>query len=221
MMIVEIKGLTKEYKRGKDGFEAVNEIDMIVDKGEFISIFGHSGCGKTTLFNIIAGLIKPSSGSVIVQGEDVVRKSEQELALYRNKTIGYLLQGQSLLPNFNLLENVCMPASFSKDKKDVSERAKILLKQVGLHGMEREKPCNMSGGELKRAGIVRAIINQPDIIIADEPTSSLDPENAEMIMGFLKELNEREGMTIIISSHDLDFSRYSNRTYRMNQGKFV
>ena len=106
MMIVEIKGLTKEYKRGKDGFEAVNEIDMTVDKGEFISIFGHSGCGKTTLFNIIAGLIKPSSGSVIVQGEDVAKKSEQELALYRNKTIGYLLQGQSLLPNFNLLENV-------------------------------------------------------------------------------------------------------------------
>lgn len=217
-MILEIKDLTKEYKRGKDGFDAVNGVNLSIEEGDFVSIIGHSGCGKTTLFNMMAGLIRPSSGSIMVAGEDITKKSEEELAKYRNQTIGYALQGQSLLANFSIMDNICMPAYLASNRKNVHKRAQELLEMMGLKGMEKEKPANLSGGELRRVSILRAVINEPAIIIADEPTSSLDPDNAKMIMDFFKKMNQ-QGITVIVSTHDLEFLSYTKKNYKMEQGR--
>lgn len=216
-MILQINELSKEYKRGKYGFEAVDKVNLQVGEGEFISVTGHSGSGKTTLFNMIAGLIKPTSGSVTVLGHDITKMGQQELAHYRNQDIGYILQGQSLLSNFNILDNVCMPAYLAGHKKNVQEWGRQLLEKVGLKDMELEKPSSLSGGELRRVCIVRAMINKPQLIIADEPTGNLDPDNKEKIMAFFTEISE-QGTTVLVSTHDMEFLKYSKKNYKMKQG---
>lgn len=216
-MILEIKNLRKEYKRKNELFLAVNDVNLSISEGEFVSVVGHSGCGKSTLLNMIAGLMKPTSGEIFIDGNEIFKKSEKELALLRNETIGYILQGQNLLSNFTVLDNICMPAYLSPRKKIVKARALELLEEVGLKGMEEEYPSNLSGGELRRVSIIRGLINNPKILIADEPTSNLDPENSRMIMRFFKEISAK-GTTVLISTHDLEFLDYTQKTYEMGKG---
>lgn len=215
-MILEIKNLRKEYKRKNEMFLAVNDVNLSISKGEFVSIVGHSGCGKSTLLNMVAGLLKPTSGEIFIDGNEIFEKSEKELALLRNETVGYVLQGQNLLSNFTILDNICMPAYLSPRKKVVKARALELLEEVGLKGMEEEYPSNLSGGELRRASIIRGLINNPKILIADEPTSNLDPENSRMIMRFFKEISAK-GTTVLISTHDMEFLDYTKKTYEMEK----
>lgn len=216
-MILEIKNLRKEYKRKNELFLAVNDVNLSISEGEFVSVVGHSGCGKSTLLNMIAGLMKPTSGEIFIDGNEIFKKSAKELALLRNETIGYILQGQNILSNFTVLDNICMPAYLSPRKKVVKARALELLEEVGLKGMEDEYPSNLSGGELRRVSIIRGLINNPKILIADEPTSNLDPENSRMIMRFFKEISAK-GTTVLISTHDMEFLDYTQKTYEMKKG---
>ncbi len=216
-MILEIKNLSKEYKRKNEMFLAVNDVNLSISEGEFACIVGPSGCGKSTLLNMVAGLLTPTSGKIFIDGSEVLKKNKNELALLRNETIGYVLQGQNLLSNFTILDNICMPAYLSSRKRIVKARAMELLEEVGLKGMEDEYPARLSGGELRRVSIIRGLINNPKILIADEPTSNLDPENSKMVMKFFKEISSK-GTTIFISTHNVGFLNYAQKTYEMEKG---
>lgn len=216
-MILEIKNLSKEYKRKNEMFLAVNHVNLSISEGEFACIVGPSGCGKSTLLNMVAGLLTPTSGKIFIDGSEIFEKSKNELALLRNETIGYVLQGQNLLSNFTILDNICMPAYLSPKKRIVKARAIELLEEVGLKGMEDEYPARLSGGELRRVSIIRGLINNPKILIADEPTSNLDPENSKMVMKFFKEISSK-GTTIFISTHNVGFLDYTQKTYEMEKG---
>lgn len=200
-MILEIVELSKQFIRGKKEFFAVNNVNLNIKKGEFIAVVGPSGSGKSTLFSMIAGLSKPTSGKIISN----------------NAKISYLFQGQSLLPSFNIIDNICMPLYFDKNSIVSKDRASELLKKFELQGFEKEFPSSLSGGEQRRVSLIRAIISSPDIIIADEPTSNLDPENAKIVMEFFKDISKC-GTTVLISTHDMVSLEYADSVYNMQNG---
>ena len=166
---------------------------------------------------MMAGLLKPTSGKIFIDGSDIFQKNQKQLALLRNETIGYILQGQNILSNFTILDNICMPAYLSREKKVVKSRALELLEEVGLKGMEQEYPANLSGGELRRVAIIRGLINNPKILLADEPTSNLDSENSKMIMQLFKKISSK-GTTVLISTHDLESLDNTEKILSMEKG---
>lgn len=216
--MIKVENLTKKFTRNGRDFDAVRNVSLEVKKGEFAAIIGHSGSGKTTLFNMIAGLIAPLSGKIYIDGSEITAMSENEKAVFRNQNMGYVLQGQSLLNNFTILDNICMPAYLSSNSKEFRERALELLKQIGLEEFSKEYPSNLSGGEIRRVSIVRAMLNQPKVILADEPTSNLDPENSHKVMQMLKDISA-QGTTVILSTHELEYLSYVDTVFKMNQGK--
>ena len=216
--MIKVENLTKKFTRNDRDFDAVRNVSLEVKKGEFAAIIGHSGSGKTTLFNMIAGLIAPLSGKIYIDGSEITAMSENEKAVFRNQNMGYVLQGQSLLNNFTILDNICMPAYLSSNSKEFRERALELLKQIGLEEFSKEYPSNLSGGEIRRVSIVRAMLNQPKVILADEPTSNLDPENSHKVMQMLKDISA-QGTTVILSTHELESLSYVDTVFKMNQGK--
>ena len=216
--MIKVENLTKKFTRNGRDFDAVRNVSLEVKKGEFAAIIGHSGSGKTTLFNMVAGLIAPLSGKIYIDGSEITAMAENEKAVFRNQNMGYVLQGQSLLNNFTILDNICMPAYLSSNSKEFRERALELLKQIGLEEFSKEYPSNLSGGEIRRVSIVRAMLNQPKVILADEPTSNLDPENSHKVMQMLKDISA-QGTTVILSTHELEYLSYVDTVFKMNQGK--
>ena len=215
--MIEVKNLTKKFTRNSTEFDAVHDVSLEVKSGEFVAIIGHSGSGKTTLFNMIAGLISPTSGKVFIDGEEITAMEENEKAVFRNNNMGYVLQGQSLLSNFTILDNICMPAYLSPDVDDFKDRALELLKQIGLEEFANEYPSNLSGGEIRRVSIVRAMINNPKVIVADEPTSNLDPENSKKVMQMLSDIS-KSGTTVLLSTHELEYLSYVDTVFKMDHG---
>lgn len=215
--MIEVKNLTKKFTRNSTEFDAVHDVSLEVKSGEFAAIIGHSGSGKTTLFNMIAGLISPTSGKVFIDGEEITVMEENEKAVFRNNNMGYVLQGQSLLSNFTILDNICMPAYLSPDVDDFKDRALELLKQIGLEEFANEYPSNLSGGEIRRVSIVRAMINNPKVIVADEPTSNLDPENSKKVMQMLSDIS-KSGTTVLLSTHELEYLSYVDTVFKMEHG---
>lgn len=215
--MIEVKNLTKKFTRNSTEFDAVHDVSLEVKDGEFAAIIGHSGSGKTTLFNMIAGLISPTSGEIYIDGSEITKMEENEKAIFRNHNMGYVLQGQSLLNNFTILDNICMPAYLSSDIDEFRERALELLKQIGLEEFANEYPSNLSGGEIRRVSIVRAMINNPKIIVADEPTSNLDPENSNKVMQMLKDIS-KSGTTVLLSTHELEYLSYVDTVFKMEHG---
>lgn len=213
--MIEVKNLTKKFTRNSTEFDAVHDVSLEVKDGEFAAIIGHSGSGKTTLFNMIAGLISPTSGEIYIDGSEITKMEENEKAIFRNHNMGYVLQGQSLLNNFTILDNICMPAYLSSDIDEFRERALELLKQIGLEEFANEYPSNLSGGEIRRVSIVRAMINNPKIIVADEPTSNLDPENSNKVMQMLKDIS-KSGTTVLLSTHELEYLSYVDTVFKMD-----
>lgn len=218
--MIEVRNLTKNFVRNKKDFEAVDDVSLDIKKGEFVAVIGHSGSGKTTLFNMIAGLIRPTEGSVWVDGKEFSAMKENEMAEFRNQNMGYVLQGQSLLNNFTILDNVCMPAYLSSDSNGFRERAMKLLEEIGLADLANDYPSNLSGGEMRRVSIVRAMINEPKVLLADEPTSNLDPENAHKVMKMLREISDA-GTTVLLSTHELEYLDYVDSIVKMENGKIV
>ncbi len=216
--MIQVEHVTKQFTRNDRDFDAVHDVSLEVKKGEFAAITGHSGSGKTTLFNMMAGLTAPLSGKIYIGGSEITGMKENEKAVFRSQNMGYVLQGQSLLNNFTIFDNICMPAYLSSQVKEFKERAMELLRQIGLEEFAGEYPANLSGGEIRRVAIVRAMLNQPKVILADEPTSNLDLENSHKVMQMLKDIS-RSGTTVVLSTHELEYLSYVDRVFKMNRGK--
>jgi putative ABC transport system ATP-binding protein len=227
-MILEIRDLTKEYKRNSSDrrsatFAAVNKVSLDIASGDFVSIIGRSGSGKTTFLNIVAGLLKPSSGTVTMDGRSILTLSDKEASLLRNSEIGYVPQGQSLLANLTVLENVSLPLYLFKhdwDAEETAARALALLEQVGIGHLAASYPKHLSGGELRRVSIARSLINKPALLIADEPTGDLDRETTAGIMELFRRI-AAEGTAVLLVTHELDTLEYGNRVYTMDGGNLA
>lgn len=220
-MILEVINISKEYIRAKKLFSAVSHVSFSSAEGNLIGITGPSGGGKSTLFHMISGLVKPTSGHVRLLDQEITDMSNDRLAELRRTDIGYILQGQNLLQNFTLMENICMPVYMGKRFDGAYQKGLELLDIFGLKGMENEYPSSLSGGEQRRISIIRAFIHSPKLVIADEPTSNLDIENASIIMRFFKRASEQK-ITILVSSHDIDLiSSIATQKYKMINGELT
>ena len=215
--MIRVENVTKNFIRNKKNFDAVHDVSLHIKKGEFAAITGHSGSGKTTLFNMIAGLIHETSGKIYIDGNELTAMKDEEKNTFRNGNMGYVLQGQSLLSNFTILDNICMPAYLSADADSFRERAMELLEQIGLADFANEYPSNLSGGEIRRVSIVRAMLNNPKVILADEPTSNLDPENSHKVMQMLQDIS-KSGTTVLLSTHELEYLSYVDTVFKMEKG---
>jgi putative ABC transport system ATP-binding protein len=220
MKLLELKELTKAYKRSGWAFNAVNHVSLSVEPGDFISIIGRSGSGKSPLLNMSAGLLCPTEGTALFEGHDIHRLNDRELSFFRNEKIGYVPQGQSLLLNFTVFDNVCIPWFLFKREGDLEGRAFTLLEKVGISHLAAAYPKELSGGEMRRAAIARSLINEPRLLIADEPTGDLDVETTAEIMRLFS-LIAGEGTAVLMVTHELDTLRYGNKTYSMSAGNLL
>jgi len=218
--IIEIKGVTRTYKLGDEILNALDNVSFSVNAGEFVAITGPSGSGKSTLANIIGGLDKPNSGTISVDGNDLSHTRDNKLSDYRNEHIGFVFQSFNLQGNNTALENVMLPLVFARMKnKERKVRAKECLEAVGLGDRLKHRPTQLSGGQRQRVAIARALATRPKILIADEPTGNLDSARGEEIMKLLKELNKKEGITLLIITHDMNVARQAGRVVEIRDGK--
>jgi putative ABC transport system ATP-binding protein len=222
-VVVSLRGITKEYDLGEQKIKALDKVSLDINKGELITIQGPSGCGKTTLLNILSIMDSPTSGDVFIGGKKATGLSDGQQSEIRAKSFGYVFQFYNLINHLTALENVrlALDAAGNKDKKNRDEIATKVLTRVGLANRLNNKPDQLSGGEQQRVAIARALVNDPAIIIADEPTGDLDTETGREIIGILKELNEKEGRTILIVTHDLNVAAVGKRKILMRDYKIV
>ena len=218
--VVKLKDICKKYYRGGVSFNAVDNVSLDIYAGDYVNIIGRSGSGKSTLLNITAGMLSPSSGSMEVCGVSFSQANDDTLSRLRNDKIGFIPQGDSSLPNLNVLENIMLPFCLYPHVGDGEGYARILLEKFGIDGLADSYPSELSGGELRRVLIARALINHPEIVIADEPTSDLDTQTTGSIMKIFSELNA-EGITLLIVSHDMDTLKYGKKVYTMNDGRLT
>ena len=213
--MIEVKNIHKSFGT----LEVLKGVNLAVKKGEIVSIIGKSGAGKTTLLQIIGTLDKPNSGSVVIDGVDVFALKEKELADFRNRHIGFIFQFHQLLPEFNALENVMMPAMIARmSEKEAEMRAVQLLTELGMAERLTHKPNELSGGEKQRVAAARAMMMSPDVILADEPSGSLDESNKKELHKLLLQMREQYGQTIIIVTHDKELAEISDRVIEMRDG---
>ncbi|MDD7794921.1 ABC transporter ATP-binding protein [Clostridium sp. 'White wine YQ'] len=219
--MIEISNVTKKYRMGKETVEALRGVNLKIENGEFLAILGPSGSGKSTLMHIIGGLDKPTSGTISVEGKDISKLKDKEMSKYRNSTIGFVFQAFNLENTQTALENVMMPLIFSgASKKERKIKALKALELVGLTDLSKHKPTEMSGGQRQRVSIARALVNDPAIIFADEPTGNLDSKTGSKIMNVFKELNEK-GYTIIMVTHNEKEALRANRIVRIQDGEIA
>lgn len=217
MAFLEAKKLVKEYKRRGVSFRAVDDIDFAVDTGDFVMIEGESGSGKTTFLNLLTGLTEPTSGNVLISGKPLKDIGDKELSKIRNQKIKYIPQGESLLSALTVRENILFPYTIGGLEKPSYERLLEVSNMLGITDLLDEYPSELSGGEMRRATIARAVINRPSLIIADEPTGSLDSENTFKVMEIFKTIAS-EGTAVIVVTHQKETLGYASRVYGMEQG---
>jgi len=216
--MIKAKNIHKSF----DALEVLKGVDIEIAKGEIVSIVGPSGAGKTTLLQILGTLDRPDSGDVEVNGVNFSKLSEKELAAFRNKHIGFIFQFHQLLPEFTALENVMIPALIArKDTKSVTARAKELIGYLGLSERMEHKPSELSGGEKQRVAVARALINSPSVILADEPSGSLDSKNRDELHKLLFDVRDKFGLTLVIVTHDKELAALSDRVIEMKDGKMM
>lgn len=219
--MIEIRNLSKVYKMGKEQVVALNNVSLKIEKGEFVAIVGPSGSGKSTMMHLVGGLDNPSSGEVIVNGDNISNLKDKKMARYRNEKIGFVFQSFNLENTQTALENVMMPLVFAGvSKRERKTRALKALESVGLKELAKHKPSEMSGGQRQRVSIARALINNPEIIFADEPTGNLDTKTGENIMRIFKELNNK-GYTIIMVTHNMDEAKKAKRVVQIRDGEIT
>ncbi len=223
-MLLKIHNISKSYRSryGRVLREVLNDTSLSVEKGERIAITGPSGSGKTTLLNIAGTLDLPDSGEVYFRGDPVSGMKASELATLRNRHIGFIFQFHHLLPQLTLWENVMIPSlPANSSKEDVSGRAEELLRETGLWDIRHQKPGELSGGECQRTAVVRALINNPSLVLADEPTGSLDSRNASMLIEMLVRLTEKNDSAMIMVTHSMEIAARMDRNYRLQEGKVI
>lgn len=214
-----MQNVSRIYKMGENEIRALDDISFCVNQGEFLSIMGPSGSGKSTCMNMIGCLDRPTSGSVKINGKETAKMSEKELAVLRNKTIGFVFQQYHLLAGLNILENVMLPLRYQRiEKTQRIQKAREALQKVGLEGRFLHRPNELSGGQKQRAAIARAIVTEPNIILADEPTGALDSSTGKAIMRLFREIN-KEGTTIVIVTHDPKIGESAERCVHILDGK--
>lgn len=219
--VIEIQGLYKDYDTAAGIFPVLKDVNLTIDDGEYVAIMGPSGSGKSTFMNILGCLDRPTKGEYMLDGHSVKSLSSNELAKLRNKTIGFVFQGFNLLARSTLVENVSLPLVYAEDQKELrSKIAKNILERMGLGNYFDSKPSQISGGQQQRVAIARALVNQPRIILADEPTGNLDSKTSDEIMKIFDELNQI-GNTIIIVTHENDIADHASRQVRFLDGKIV
>lgn len=219
--MIKCEEVQKVYYGKNIETEVLKHIDLEIEKGEFICIYGTSGCGKSTLLNILGLLDKNTGGQYILDNELVSHLNHKQMAKTRNEKIGFVFQAYQLIKELNVLENVCVPMGYAGiSKKERRQRAKQLLENFGLDGMEKKYPMQLSGGEQQRVAIARALANNPELLLADEPTGNLDQKNTIMVMNILKELNQK-GMTVVMVTHDDTLAKYGDRVIDIIDGVIV
>lgn len=217
--IVRVEGLCKDYPLPKDILRVFDGINFELDKGDFVAVMGVSGVGKTTLLNLLGTLDKPTEGRIFFDGEDIFSGSEKELAELRNRKIGFVFQFYHLLPEFTSLENVSFPLLIrGKGRSEAQARALEMLRDVSLEEKAHIKPGKLSGGEQQRVAIARALVNEPKLLLADEPTGNLDWKTGRMILELIQELHQRKGLSSIVVTHNEKVAQFCNKVYMMESG---
>ncbi len=216
--MIRIRDLKKIYRVGEVDVQALRGVTLEVKRGEFVSVIGPSGSGKSTLFHILGGLTPPSSGDVHIDGRDLLAMSESDRTELRKTKVGFVFQKYNLLPTLTAGDNIEI-ARYIAGKKESNGEFSSILKLLGLEGRLHHKPRALSGGEQQRVAIARAIVNQPAILLADEPTGNLDTENSNAVLGLLRDLNERLGQTILMITHNPEAAAYGHRIIKMRDGR--
>jgi ABC-type lipoprotein export system ATPase subunit len=220
--IIDVRGLRKTYRTGASATSAVDDLDLRVVRGEFVSLMGPSGSGKSTLLNLLAGLDVPDAGRVLVDGEDLSRLADHQLARMRLGKIGFVFQAFNLILALTVHENVAWPLEFAGYSRDeVRDRVAAALAKVGVDGRERRYPTEMSGGEQQRVAIARAIATRPMLLLADEPTGNLDSATGRLILDLLRALNKDDHVTVVMVTHNVFAATYGDRTLEMRDGRIV
>ena len=220
--IIEVKNLYKIYTIGENKVRALNGVDFCIKRGEFVAVVGQSGSGKSTLLNMLAGLEKPTKGQVIIAGEHIENKNEAGLVMFRQKHVGFIFQSYNLLQNMDAVENVAMPLVFRGEDKEIREmKARRMLKQVGLAKYLDHRPGQMSGGQQQRVGIARALVVNPEIIFADEPTGNLDSNTSLEVMHLMQNISRKKNQTIVMVTHDDYLAGFADKIIRILDGKVI
>jgi putative ABC transport system ATP-binding protein len=221
MPILQARDLTKVYRRGASEVRAVDGITLGVEPGEFMAIMGRSGSGKTTLLDLLGCLLRPTDGELEIDGRSVIGASDGELATIRRERIGFVFQEFNLIPSLTAIENVLLPLRYGPRRRDAKRRATELLELVGLASRASHRPTELSGGEQQRVAIARALVNEPAVVLADEPTGELDSATSDTLMATLRDLNRERGVTMIIVTHDAGIAGATDRVVRLSDGRVV
>ena len=220
MEIVKVENLTKKYGKGENEVIALNNVSLTIEKGEFVAIIGSSGSGKSTLLHLIGGVDRPTSGKVFVDGKDIYQLNDDNLAIFRRQNIGIIYQFYNLMPILNVKENITLPCDLDGKKVD-QERLNLLISTLGLKERITHLPNELSGGQQQRVAIGRSLINNPAVVLADEPTGNLDSKSSNEIISLLKKSNKELGQTIIMITHNPEIAKEADRIIKIEDGKIV
>ena len=220
--VITVKDLYKIYRVGETKVRALNGVDFSIHRGEFCAIVGASGSGKSTLLNMLAGLEKPTKGEIVIAGEHMEKKSENELVRFRQAHIGFIFQSFNLMSTMNAVENVALPLTFQgMDRKRRQKKAELMLDMVGLKKYKKHRPTQMSGGQQQRVGVARALVVEPEIIFADEPTGNLDSATSREVMELMQKVVREKQQTLIMVTHDKELAAFADRIFHIKDGKII
>lgn len=220
MKILKVENLTKTYGSGENLVHAVDDVSFSVEKGEFVAIVGASGSGKSTLLHLIGGVDRPTSGKIFVDGNDISKMNDDKLAVFRRRQVGIVYQFYNLIPILTVEENITLPCDLDGRGVD-RERLEMILDSFGLRARRKHLPNQLSGGQQQRTSIARALINNPSLVLADEPTGNLDSKSSDEVMSILKMCNQSYGQTVIMITHNLDIAKQADRIITISDGKIV
>lgn len=220
MEILKVENLTKTYGSGENLVHAVDDVSFSVEKGEFVAIVGASGSGKSTLLHLLGGVDRPTSGKIFVDGNDISKMNDDKLAVFRRRQVGIVYQFYNLIPILTVEENITLPCDLDGRGVD-RERLEMILDSFGLRARRKHLPNQLSGGQQQRTSIARALINNPSLVLADEPTGNLDSKSSDEVMSMLKMCNQSYGQTVIMITHNLDIAKQADRIITISDGKIV